>query len=101
MQQNAIKLRNGTEEHKGLVTALMMSLGELLKSKPIAFYELVSLARSPGHELWGNTREVLSGLMLVDQQGNVHDSCRNIILSATEGDGLELTLRSPIEDAHH
>jgi hypothetical protein len=89
-----MKLKNGSEEHDGLVGVTMMSIRQLTKTHPIAFYELVMLARDPKHKLFGNTDEPLNALSLITN-GQIHDSIRNIILSAVEGEGREMTLGSP------
>ena len=97
-EHTTVKLRNGAEEFKPLVAVTMMSLKSVMESNPIAFYELACLARDRDHKLFGNTGEVLQARALVSAEGTMHDSIRNIVLSAVEGDMLEMTLRSPIED---
>jgi len=91
-----MKLKNGSEELDGLVGVTMMSIRKLTETHPIAFYELVMLARDPKHKLFGNTSQILSNLALVTN-GQVHDSIRNIVLSAVEGSGMDMTLGSPVE----
>lgn len=91
-----VRLKNGAEEAEPLVAVTMMSLRNLLQQSPIAFYELVMLCRKPGHKLFGNADKELKALSLVDPSGHVHDSIRNIVLSATSGEGLNLSLGSPI-----
>ncbi|MBD3330043.1 hypothetical protein GF354_00765 [Candidatus Peregrinibacteria bacterium] len=95
----AARLKNGSEEFKPLVQMTMASLSKLAETNPIAFYELVMKCREQGHELFGNTGEVLQSLALIqDERGTVHDSIRNVVLSAVEGDGLDMTLRSPFAE---
>jgi len=77
----------------------MLSLTNLMRENPIAFYELVMKCRNPEHELFGNTGEVLSPLNLIQPNGHVHDGIRNIVLSATEGEELDMTLGSPVSTA--
>lgn len=91
-----VALRNGTQEAKPLVAVLAMVLPDLMKENPIAFVELVALCRDPSHQLFGNTGEVLRARQLIDTEGKVHDSCRNIILSSVEDDSLDMMLVSPI-----
>jgi hypothetical protein len=94
-----VKLKNGSEEAMVLVTATMLALQSLLlQTDAIAFCELVMKCRGSAHELFGNTQEVLKKLSLVDQNGEVHDSTRNIVLSAAVGEGLNLSLQSPIAE---
>jgi hypothetical protein len=90
-----MKLKNGSEELDGLVGVTMMSVRRLTQTHPIAFYELVMLCRDPKHKLFGNTGQALNDLSLVTN-GQVHDSIRNIVLSAIEGEGMDMTLVSPV-----
>ncbi len=91
-----LKLKNGSEECVPLVNTTVMSVRHLMESNPIAFVELVLLCRDRNHELFGNTAVDLQGLALVGRDGFVHDSIRNIVLSAVEGEGLEMKLISPL-----
>ena len=92
---DVIKLKNGTEEVEPLVRVTMMSLRSLMSVNPVAFYELVELCKDRTHVLFGNTGKVLEERSLV-QNGVVHDSVRNIVLSAVTGEGLEMRLTSPV-----
>jgi len=89
-------LKNGTEEAEPLVTITMMCLRDLMGSDPLAVYELVMLARDRNHELFGNARQRLEARSLVQHDGRMHDSIRNIVLSAASGDGLDMVLQSPV-----
>jgi len=88
-------LKNGSEEAEPLVKVTMMSLRNLMETNLIAFYELVCLCRDGKHQLFGNTGEVLGKFSLVSN-GQVHDSIRNIVLSAAEGEGLDMRLTNPV-----
>lgn len=78
----------------------MNSLQDLLDTgKGMIFYELVQLCRDRNHKLFGNTGEQLHNWGLIERHGDsfqVHDATRDIVLSASEGDGLEMTLGNPI-----
>lgn len=92
-----IKLRNGAEESKAIVGAVIMSLNELLKkgmSGMLAAYDLVQVCRGVGKP-FGKNGEILRDLSLLQPDGNVHDSIKNVILSATRGKDFELTFDSP------
>lgn len=91
-----VTLKNGSEIPEPLVTVTMVSLQDLIKSNPIAFYELVMRCRDRDHRLFGNTGEVLKSFALVESNGEIHDAVRDIVLSATEGEGLEMSLGSPL-----
>jgi len=119
-----LKLKNGTEEALPLVRITMLSLSALIEKNPIAFYELVMKCRNQNHKFFGNTADELVKLSLVTESGrltsqevisigkrldlkdgdsipeniqyHVHDSIRNIVLSAVEGEGLSMKLTNPI-----
>ena len=93
---NIVRLRNGAQEAEPLVRTTMMILDNLLETKPIVAYELVMKCRDKNHKLFGQSGADLQNLSLVDANGGVHDSVRNIILSAAEGDGLNMQFVSPI-----
>ena len=88
-------LNNGAEEATSEVKVVMMSLEGLISENPIAFYELAMCCRDRERVPFGSTAEKLSALALYP----VHDSIRNIVLSAVKGDGLEMTLGSPLAEA--
>jgi hypothetical protein len=92
------KLKNGAVEVDALVTATMVSLYSLWKKKPIVFYELYQKCLNNDHKLFGNAGADLKDLSLVNEDGSVHNSIKNIVLSAVTGDGLSLTMVSPIAD---
>jgi len=91
----AVILKNGAEEVKSFVLVTMLSLQRLMREKPIALYELVQLCMNNKHDLFGNAGEILEELGLV-KNGVVHDSIRNIVLSAVEGDGCNMRLTNPL-----
>lgn len=59
-------------------------------------YELVMKCRDKNHQLFGNTGERLKKLRLIEEDGSIHGSIRNIVLSSAEGEGLEMTFKSPV-----
>lgn len=89
-----IKLKNGIEEPDKLVAVVMLALKILLKEKPLVFHDLVMLCRN-GSSPWSDmTPAKDAGLLQPD--GKVHDSIRHVILSAVEGDGLDMVLGEPV-----
>ena len=81
-----------------LVTATMLSLALLLAKQPIHFYELVMKCRDENHQIFGNLIEPeLKKLMLLQADGIPHRAIKEIVLSAVVGEGLEMTLQSPIQ----
>lgn len=89
------KLKNGREEATVLVTVTMATLKHLMKTKPIVLFEFVSKCRDSAHELFGCSGADLKALSLIDEGGTPHNSVKNIVLSAIEGEGLEMTIGDP------
>jgi hypothetical protein len=94
-----VRLRGGGEEPAALVAVTLLNLKSLLKNHPIAFYELAHLARNRDHRLFGNTGEALRARGLTGPDNHLHDSLRAIIKAAVDGDGMEMALRNPREEA--
>jgi len=92
-------LKNGAEEVESLVRGIMWVLRTLIDKQPGLFYELVMKCRDRQHRFWGDTEERLQRLKLVEANGDVHDSIRNIVLSAVTGDEWEMELASPVVDS--
>lgn len=99
MSMQPVELKNGQSEAEGLVRLTMISLQMLMERNPVAFYELVMKCRDRKHVLFGNTGKVLEELAMTSSDGSVHDSIRNIVLSAVSGEELNMTLGSPLKSA--
>lgn len=92
-----VTLRNGAEEVMSVVAATMLNLELLMERRPIALIDLILLARDPSYEPFGNNGEYLQSVSLVGADGRMHDSIRNIVLSAAEGEDLfSIVIRSPL-----
>jgi hypothetical protein len=93
-----VRLKNGFELPLVLVKVTMLSLGHLMQSNPIAFYELVMKCRDLKHVFWGDTGKVLKNLGLLEpwDSNTPQKSIRIIVLAAVEGEGLKMKLTSPI-----
>lgn len=97
-QRQVVRLKNGAEELRTLVAGITLSLRDLMETDPIALYELRELCRDRDHELLGDTKKTLQDLSLVDSGGRVHKSIRNVVLSAIQGEMLEMRLTSPLAE---
>ena len=91
-----IKLRNGAEEARPLVAVMMMSLEHLMDERPLALYDLVMRCRDRNYQFFGDNAKYLQDLSMVGSDGSIHDSIRNIVLSAVRGDGMDMILGSPV-----
>lgn len=100
-------LKNGAEEHGPLVAITMKSIRALMEEGLgglLSVYELGKFALSSSHTFFGNYGERLVTLHLVNGytgRFQMHDSIRNIVLSALEWseDGKDFKLVNPIRDA--
>ncbi len=97
-----LRLKNGSVEPLAIVIATMASLDGLLKNNVTAFYDLVMICRTANrpHQLnryqpLGNNGQVLRNLSLMEADGNIHTSIKNIVLSAVSGTGLRPVLGNP------
>lgn len=89
-----IALKNGSSEPSPLVASTLLSLRSMMLQEPIAFYEAVQIARNPSHVPFGNAAEKIDAYGLL-QGGRMHESVRNIIQAAVEGDDFTLKLVRP------
>jgi hypothetical protein len=97
MDTTLIRLKNGSDEPRPLVSVTTLVIRSLLQSDPISFYELVMKARDPKHEIFSpHQTKVLTDLGFLDHNGRVHQSIANVLLSAVTGEGLEMTLGDPV-----
>jgi len=90
-------LKNGAEEATILVTIVMKILKHLADERPLALYDLVMKCRDPNYQFFGDNEKYLQTLKLVGADGGIHDSDRNVILSAVSGNGPDMVFRSPIK----
>lgn len=92
-----VTLKNGSTEPLSAVVVLTTILEDLFTNKPTVAYELVMICRDRTHTIWGSIAGQLRDLALLQADGRVHDSIRNIVLSSVEGDGMRMTLVNPIK----
>ncbi len=93
-----IKLRGGPQEAEAVVRVLLMTLRGLYAEHWTAFYDAVMLARDPAHKIFSESqRKALLDLSLIGRGDQMHESIRNIIRAAVEGDGLEMRIIDPRE----
>jgi hypothetical protein len=94
-----VKLKNGSEEALDQVNAFMYTLRRLFKDEPIAAYDLVLKARNPEHQIFDAARNKLKHFALLLPDGEMHDTVRNIIVSAVTGEGFQMVLNDPIDQS--
>jgi len=93
---NVVTLKTGKEEVEALVTVTRMTLSLMLElSESILFYEAVMIAKDHNHDPWGDSKDKLKVYGLLESDGRMHDSVRNIILASVEGEWLDMRLVNP------
>ncbi|MDI6758871.1 MAG: hypothetical protein QMD94_04285, partial [Candidatus Omnitrophota bacterium] len=96
-----VKLKNRAMEPEDVVMAAMLSL-EQLRQHPKGFvlvHELRAKARDPQYKFFGDDTEAkLKKIKLIQSNGEIHESIRNVVLSAVVGDGLDIHLVSPLAE---
>jgi hypothetical protein len=93
-----VTLRNGSEELDSLVNATMMSLRQMMGDilGITALYDLHQICLGTNYRPSARQLEYLKERCLLQANGRPHDSIKNIVLSAIEGEGPEMTLVSPL-----
>ena len=92
-----VTLRTGEEVPEVIVKSTVIALIMLLEKDFTAFYDLVELARNPEYEIWGPNLQILrSSSLITEPDDQPHRLVRLVILAATEGGGMEMTLVFPL-----
>lgn len=93
-----MKLKNGSEEPAPLVAVTVLSLKKLFESDDmtdmLALYDLARGAKDRSYDM-SFTSKRLRDLGLLDHAGRMHDSIRNIAVSALTVEGDTVKLASP------
>lgn len=95
----AVKLRNGAEEADILVKSVMLSIENLWQEGlggVLAVYDLREICRGNGTKVSKGNMDTLKRLNLVEPDGRVHQSIRNVVESALKGESFETKLVPPI-----
>lgn len=87
MAPKTVTLSNGTEELQALVALTMLHLKQLSEPESfIVLFDFAALAHDPTYSVFQPSKEKLIALALLDSNGMMHDSTRNIVRCATEVD---------------
>jgi hypothetical protein len=91
-----VTLKNGAQEDANLVAVVMVSLRNLFKDLPgmLEIVELYRLCQDSNYKPKVSL-DRLKRLNLLEENGQPHDSIKNVVLSAISGEGLGMTLGSP------
>ncbi len=96
-----IKLKNGTKEPNSVVIATLEKLASIVGAKracPWAVFDLLSVCRDKGYKPRAVCIDFLNQAGLMDTDGNVSESMRNVILSSFEVAGQNIKAVYPMAD---
>ena len=96
-----IMLKNGAEEVAPLVNVVMHVLRNLWNEKPMVAYDFIMICRDRNYKPFGSIIVLLLETNMVQFDGescSVHDSVKNIVLSAVTGEGIDMVLGSPVKE---
>lgn len=99
-----IRLKNGGRAERAAIVTIMDSLSDLQKSTAgiTALWDLVRVCRDHSFVITSdNSRKTLVRRGLIkhfnaDGSAVVHDSIRDVVMSAVQGNGLNMRIVSPI-----
>src|SRR3990172_1217193 len=93
-----VKLRNGSEEAPEMVKATMLHLAALDRDDPVSLSQLLfRCQKGKSFPFLPSAKDKLIELGLLSTDGkSVHESVKNIVLSALEADGPFVTLVDPV-----
>jgi hypothetical protein len=79
-----------------------MAVEALMKTHPMAWYELVCMSRDQTYEISDSARKALASRGLLETNGVPHDIVREIVLATSEGEGptLRFIPATTQEEAH-
>ncbi len=93
MNINHATLRNGSEEAVSMVAIVMISLEDLPVGDRV---ELVMKCRDSSHVIDPHSMTTLLEFSLIRDDGSVSTCIKNIVLSSSVGDGLDMAFVSPV-----
>jgi hypothetical protein len=96
---DSVQLRNGVKMPRIAVNVTMMRLKPLIESDYEAFRALVEKSRNPDYQIQAAELEKLSDMALIDADGTVQSTVRDVVLSAAVGEGSAIDLQSPVASA--
>lgn len=85
-----IKLRNGSQVERSEAQEIIESLRFLRNHEPAAMHGLLMKCRDDNHKINRQCRHVLQALLFMDSSGRVDNDVRNVVLSAPEGNEIDM-----------
>lgn len=91
-----VSLRNGGEVARVVVATTLITLRKFEADHPSTLRSLALLAANPGHDVPAEDLDRLVAYGMADSTPALHESVRDIVVSAVEIDGADVRLVSPV-----
>jgi hypothetical protein len=99
-KSETVTLRTGIEIPRRPALVYWTEIKAIHRESAFAISEALQIARNPGHRIAGETRTYLTDRAFLDQDGNMPDLIRAIVLSAVDGrDLFDISLVAPFDGA--
>lgn len=95
-----VTLHTGVEVHQSVLRTTTLAVNTLAE-KPenfIPLYELIQLASNPAHTLFGQTRNVLKNIGLLDADGRLHGDTAEVIRAGYVVEGFSVHAVNPLPE---
>ena len=92
-----IELKNGTTAPKALIATTTLALDDLLRTNMLTVIELIEKAKNKNYKMFGNSELVVKTTSLMED-GQIHESVKNIILSSFTGERFNLKRVFPLKE---
>ncbi len=97
---DTLTLRTGVEAVPAVVVAITRDLKSLWKegqSGRLLVYDLAMRCKNFSHPISKGDEDRLKRLSLIEEDGSVHESTKEIVLASVEGEGADMRLVSPLQ----
>jgi hypothetical protein len=95
-----VTLKNGSVEPENIVKAIQSSVNKMLEKDITGYIAMLDLMQICRNEKEINDLEqaelaILTSYGLIDHEGRIHETTKNVVLSMAQGEGLTTTFGSP------
>ena len=98
-EKEIVVLNNDTEGDRSVVMRVVSDLKNLKEKEYFGFYNIVMKCKDNDYKISSNLWEVCRKLGLIQDDWNINIFVKNIILSATQVEWINIKLINPVKDA--
>ena len=96
-----VTLRNGSQVPQVTLISVYMNIEAAAQENFMALFDLVEKCKDAGYKFvtnpFGDSKAILKAHALIDENENVHDDIKTIVLNSVEGSGMSLKLVNPLQ----